>query len=160
MANGLHLRVADLSVEQVDLGRAHQRSFLAGDELDALGRGIRALVKLAGQKLHRQHALAGLEAGQPPVGVVQLGLGKHAAHGRLEFLHAQAFHVVAVEDAHARQVSNPLHALQLRQQSGRLHGMLGLFFGIDAVNHFARTAFLPMSCLKCLPGNWIWVVAA
>jgi len=85
-ADGLHLRIGHGTAEHIHLGRAHQGTLLAGDELDALGCRVRALVELAGQVFHGQDAPITVLLRQFIQDVVQLRLGKHAAYRRAELL--------------------------------------------------------------------------
>ena len=48
--------VAAGALDHVELGAAHRGALALGDELHALGGGVGALVKLAGQRLHGEHA--------------------------------------------------------------------------------------------------------
>ena len=141
-ADGGHLLVRDLAVKEIDLGRAHGGPLAAGLELDALGGGVRALVELAGQVLDGQGPFALCAGRQVLVGVVQLRLGEHVAHRRGELGVGQALDVVAVEDAHAAQGRNALHASQIAEHRAGLHRVLGPLFHVDAVNrHRLRLPF-------------------
>ena len=50
--HGVHVRLGERALEDVDGRRAHERALALADELDALARGVGALVKLAGEELH------------------------------------------------------------------------------------------------------------
>ena len=116
---------------------------------DALGAGVRPLVVLAGQGLHRQ------QGGPLPqlrqlliVEVVTLGLGKYRWLGRLVDRLIHPFHIVAVEQPQPGQSGNPQLVPQLPQGLFRLHVKPGPLLHI-ASKYLAHSLFSPLS----LPGS-------
>ena len=98
-------------------------------KLDTGRRRIRPLVKLSGQRLHREHharecALAGLRKhalhGQPVPVFIHLRLGKYRPHRAAEGRVVQPFHVVTVHNADAGQIRDAQHASQFPAKAVRL----------------------------------------
>ena len=50
MLDGVHVGVGQFAFQRVQLGGADGRALALGDELDAFGGGVGALVELAGQE--------------------------------------------------------------------------------------------------------------
>ena len=125
--------VRQRAVQSVDLGGADEGTLALGDNLDALGGGIRPLVKLTGQRLHGEDASAGELNGRRSG--IQLRLGEDSLHGVLEQVFRDVFRVVPVEQP---DVFQPLHAekgLSLIQQTLGLVVQTFLFFYKYPINH-------------------------
>ena len=134
-------------VERVDLGRPDQRPVALGHELDALGRGIRPLVKLTGQEFHREDRGGAVER-RGPAGDVHLGFGKDRGDRRFKERLGDVFRIVAVQDPDLFQAGDPQKAGELPQKALGLLGKGGLFLCKNSVNHqfsLAARARLPMS---------------
>ena len=125
--------VRQRAVQSVDLGGADEGTLTLGDDLDALGGGIRPLVKLAGQRLHGENVSAGeLDGGRSGI---QLRLGEDRFHGIPEQIFRDIFRVVPVEQP---DVFQPLHAEKvpgLIQQALGLVVQTFLFFYKYPINH-------------------------
>ena len=80
----LELLVRDIAPERNDARRRNLRTFALREQLDALRGGIRALVVLPGQVLHRKNAVIRREGIIRAVKVVHIRLGKHRPAGRLK----------------------------------------------------------------------------
>lgn len=95
----------NLSVHGVEDGRTDGGALFFEEELNALCRGVRALVELAGQRLDGEDGLA-VQAGllERDVRVVDLRLCEHEVHGDGELGVGRALHVVAIEHAHRYSV--------------------------------------------------------
>ena len=93
--------VRELALDVIDSGCAHQRSFLASGQLNALGTGICSLVKLTGQIFHCQHIVI-LVRGRCFLIVVMiyLGLRQNGAGCQLKILWINILDVIAVDNAH------------------------------------------------------------
>ena len=140
----LQLSVAHLALEDVDGGGGGQRPLSTREELDALGAGVGPLVILPRQGLHREDP-----AGRGGIGEslvidgVHLRLTEHGGAHSLIGVPVDPLHVVAVEDADARQALKSQLASQLTQQAPGLHVEAGLLFGIAAkyVTHYHNPLF-------------------
>ena len=97
--------VRQRTIQGVDLGGADEGTLALRDDLDALGGGIRPLVKLAGQRLHGEDVSAGKLNGRRSG--IQLRLGEDCLHGVPEQVFRDIFRVVPVEQP---DVFQPLHA--------------------------------------------------
>ena len=129
--DGFHIRIGQVAGEDVHLRRAHDGTLTAGDELDALARGVGALVELAGQELDGEHGGAG-HVGQLVVGEVDLRLGEHDGPAAVEELLVGALDVVAVEKAQALEAGDAKDTGQLAFELGRLDVKSGLLLHVDA----------------------------
>ena len=133
MLDLLHVFRRQFAGEQVYLGGAHGRTVPLGHQLDAGPGGVCPLVELAGQILHGEGGV--VTGGEGGGGVVHLGLGEHCLHGPLEDICFQAFHVIAVNEAHAGQGRDSQQSPQLVQKAFGLLTQSGLFFHINASYH-------------------------
>ena len=134
MLDGLDVGFGKLAFQRIHLGGTNRRTLALGDQLDALAGGIRALVELAGQILHREHGV-GTEIRQVGVDVVHLRLAEHGRRGLGEQLLADAFHVVPVDETDVLQSSDAENGAQL---VGELLGRdvkARLLFHVHAKNH-------------------------
>jgi len=75
-----------------DLGGKNGGAFFAGEDLDALGGGVRALVELAGKILDGEGRFVCGEV-QGGKGVVHLRLGQDVGQGFVEFRSGEAVDV-------------------------------------------------------------------
>ena len=85
MLDGVHVGVGQVAFQRVQLGGADGRALALGDELDAFGGGVGALVELAGQELGGEDLGAG-EVGQVVGHIVHLRLAEHGGYGLVEQL--------------------------------------------------------------------------
>ena len=134
MLDGLDVGFGKLAFQRIHLGGTNRRTLALGDQLDALAGGIRTLVELAGQILHREHGV-GTEIRQVGVDVVHLRLAEHGRRGLGEQLLADAFHVVPVDETDVLQSSDAENGVQL---VGELLGRdvkARLLFHVHAKNH-------------------------
>ena len=134
MLDGLDVGFGKFAFQRIHLGGTNRRTLALGDQLDALAGGIRALVELAGQILHREHGV-GTEIRQVGVDVVHLRLAEHGRRGLGEQLLAGAFHVVTVDETDVLQSFDAENGVQL---VGELLGRdvkARLLFHVHAKNH-------------------------
>ena len=143
---GLERRLVQLALEQVDLGREHGGPLPARDKLDALGGGVRALVKLPGQILHGEGRV-GLR--QLEERVVDLRLVEHDGQALRKERGVEPLDVVAVQKPHTLE---PLHAgqgLEFGKRPARLLVVGRALFHVNSVYHLqpsvAASALAPMS---------------
>ena len=130
------VRIREPAVYGVHLGGGHDGTLAGGEDLDALRRRIRTLVKLSRQILDRKHErrAGGIErAGH----IVELRLCKHAALCRLEQLRTDILRIVAIDDAHALDARNAVERAKLLRHGARLRGERRLFFHIYSINHIS-----------------------
>ena len=141
MLDGLDVLFRERAVERVDLRRADARALALAEELDALRRAVRALVKLAGQRLDSKDGGSagnvGLLARQ-----VELRLGENGICGIGKEGLVDALNVVAVPDAHAFETLEVQKRAAVGKKARALGRKAGLFFNTDAIDHllspFAR----------------------
>ena len=104
----------DSAGEQIDLRRADGGALGLGEQLHALGAGVRTLVELPGQVLDGEHLV---RLRQLRVDDIDLRLREHhgqaAAHERL----VQALHIVAVEEPQPGQALDAQQRAQLREHA-------------------------------------------
>jgi len=119
--------------EEVHRGAADQGALPAGEELDALGGGIRPLVKLPRQGLHRQHSGVLGQGGQGLlVEEVHLGLGEDDFPGPAVGDLVQALDIVANQDADAGQAGHTHLLGEFPGQRLGVAGEGGLLFRVAA----------------------------
>ena len=125
------------ALEPILRSGAHQGALTASHQLDALGGGVRPLVELARQGLHRQGPLGTVPGGGDHFvpNDIHLGLGKYGPAGLFEGFPLQAFHVVAVEDADPCDALDAQKVPQVCQQAPGLGAEAGAFFYIDTPYH-------------------------
>ena len=126
--------VGQLTFQQVDAGRAHQRAVALADELDALGGRVGALVELAGQILHGERHAVG--DGQLCIGVIHRRLTEHGGDALLEQSLVDALHVVAVEQTQTVQLLDAQQGDELIAQALGLAVEAGFLFNIDTIYHW------------------------
>ena len=134
MLDGLDIGFGQFAFQRIHLGGTNRRTLALGDQLDALAGGIRTLIELAGQILHREHGV-GTEIRQVGVDVVHLRLAEHGRRGLGEQLLADAFHVVTVDETDVLQSFDAENGAQL---VGELLGRdvkARLLFHVHAKNH-------------------------
>ena len=134
MLDGLDIGFGKFAFQRIHLGGTNRRTLALGDQLDALAGGIRTLVELAGQILHREHGV-GTEIRQVGVDVVHLRLAEHGRRGLGEQLLADVFHVVTVDETDVLQSFDAENGAQL---VGELLGRdvkARLLFHVHAKNH-------------------------
>ena len=152
--DGCHLLVGEPTHEHIDLGGADQRAVALRDDLQALGSGVRPLVVLTGQGLHRKDHIAG---GDFVRHIVHLGLGEYGIDTVVEKGLFQVFRIVAVQHPHTLQAADLQKITQLPAQGVGLMGLAGLFFHIYTIDHglppylFASSARWPMSLRRYAP---------
>ena len=149
----LQIALRNGAVDGVHLRRADDGTALKGHELDALCRGVRALVKLTGQVLDGEHARA--HQVDALARHVHLRLGEHRPDALPEELQIDILSIVAIEDAdlfHAADVQKLAH---VRKQRARLVVKALFLLNVDPVNHFipplmrqARACRYPCACMR------------
>ena len=154
--------VSALALDDVDLREGDVGTLTLADELDALRRGVGALVELAGQRFDGEHVHIGgscgdsgdvrplrgellgglvreLDArnGKLARGIVDLRLGEHRGDATLEKLLVDALDVVAVDQAQASRLRKPLGdgGVQLGEQLLRFDIEAGLLLHVYTRNH-------------------------
>ena len=129
MADLVHIRVSQLAQQHIDGGAADDGPLAPGQQLDALGAGVRPLVKLAGQGLHCQNGVLPGDLGHLFIieGVAH-GFGEHGGAALQIDGIVHAVHVIAVEDAHALQAVDPQLFMQLLKDLVGLHIEAGALF--------------------------------
>ena len=133
-AHLIQLRRADGGQEDVHRGGLHQGAVHPGQQLHALGAGVGALVKLAGQGFHGQQGAVRGQGGQLLlVEVVHHRLGEDGVLGALVHLRVNLVHIVTVEDAQALQLQAQLLP-QLSEQVAGLHVEAGALFSVASKN--------------------------
>ena len=134
-ADLVHIRRGQLALEHIDLGRRDRRALAAGQQLDALGAGVRALVELAGQRLDREHGVSACRTGEVLViALVRHRLGKYNALCLFVGFGGKAFGVVAAQVPHMGQAFDLQKVVQAGKQAARLDVKAGLFFGITTID--------------------------
>ena len=150
-----HVLCCQRAGEQINLCRADGGALPAGEQLDALGGGVRPLVELTGEGFHGEHSSSGGEGG---VYVVHLRLREHGVHGPLKIFDRQALCVVSVHKAQPRQDRDAQNGLQFTQKRGGFLPQRFLLFNVDPLYHYrssiTASALRPMSCLMYAPSNW------
>ena len=126
--------VAQAAVEQVNLRAADQGPFTLGQELDALGRGVRALVKLTGQEFHREHC-GGAFRVKLLHGIVQLGLREHFPYRQRKHLIGNVLRVIAVQQADLLQALDAQEFYHVIFQAAGFIVQAGFLLNKDSVNH-------------------------
>ena len=129
----LKLGGGNAAVEHIDLCRAYERAVAPRDELDALRRGIRTLVKLTGQVFD----------GEAGCGVVlklgicdiKLRLGEDRADRVIKQLLGDILSVVAVDNAHVGHALYLQKRVDIREQRSCLGGKLFFLLGEYTIDH-------------------------
>ena len=130
--DGVQIFAGEGAFQQIHSCAAHVGALALAEQLDALGGGIRPLVKLAGQILHGKD---GLRGGQLVVGHVHRRLAEYGGDGLVKQVPVNALHIVAVEQAQALEVGNAHQLHQLMQQALGLAVKTRLFFHINTIYH-------------------------
>jgi len=133
--HGVHVGGRKLALEHVDLGGAHSGALALADELDALARGVGALVELAGEELDREDRGAVGDGGHLRGGVVRLRLREYRGHAGREELLVDALDVVAVDDAQVGDAVDAEERAQLALERLGLAVESGLLLYVNARNH-------------------------
>ena len=129
-----------IPVQQVYLRAADQGALPLAEDLDALGRGVRPLVELPRQVLHRKHR-GGFRAGpdglQGIIGQVHRRLGQHFLHRRFEQRFRQVLQVVPVQEPDPLQARNAQEIPGVVQQAPGLVILARFFLHVYSVDHNA-----------------------
>jgi hypothetical protein len=133
-ADALPFGRAQGAPEHVDARPRHQRPGPMGEQLQALGGAVGALVVLARQVFHRQHRLAGSQGQFLVVDLVHRRLREHLPARRLELHRGQPLHVVAHRQAHPLEGGQAQLLAQVPVQGPRLHGEFGEFLHKEAAD--------------------------
>ncbi len=146
LLDGGHLLRRQIAPQEIDTRRAHGGALAQGDDLDALGGRVGALVVLAGQILHGEDLLA-LPDGQVVIHVVRLGLAEHGVHRVAEGGLVDALHVVAVQEAQLLQGGDAQEGADILPQGAGLARQELFFLNVNAIYHryFLSSARCPMS---------------
>ena len=134
MLDGVHVGVGQVTFQRVQLGGADRRALALGDELDAFGGGVGALVELAGQELGGEDLGSG-EVGQVVGHIVHLGFAEHGGHGLVEQFLGDAFDVIAVHDAQGLEAVQSEDRAQFARKLLGFDIKAGLLFHVHAKNH-------------------------
>ena len=134
-ADLVHVRCGQVALKYIDFRRRNRRALTAGQQLDALRAGVRALVELAGQRLDREHGMSACRTGKVLIiAHVRHGLGKYNALGLFVSLRGKALGVVAAQVPHMGQAFDLQKVVQAGKQAARLYVKAGLFFGITTID--------------------------
>ena len=149
------------SLQQIYSGVADQGAFHTGHQLNALGAGIRPLVELPRQGLHRQQAVKVPGLGEALVpDHVHLRLGEYDVLCLLVDGGVDALHVVAVQNADTLQTFDAQKAPQIPQQVPCLRAEPFPLFHKNSIDHyfFSSSAFSarwPISRRQKALSKWI-----
>ena len=121
-----------LLVRQIPLERNHARGENAwplplGKQGDALRRGIRALVVLAGEIFRRENSPAGLYRERGGHGI-HIRLGENGAGSTIKISLVDPFQIIAIDDADRLKRGNPQILAQVGQHMASLHIESGPLF--------------------------------
>ena len=109
------VRWGESPFQEIHLGIRHQGAVHPRHELDALGGGVRPLVELPRQGLHRQDGVGALRQGEALlINEVHLGFGEDDGLGPLEDLLRKVFHVVAVHQPQPGERGDAQNGPELR----------------------------------------------
>ena len=135
------------SPDVVDPRASDIASFPSCGELDALGAGIRPLVKLTGEVFHRQHPFILCGSGRFLfIEVVDLGLGKDRMQGCPVDLFTDILQIIAVQDPDAFSL-RAQHGLQIIENTCSLRRVRGFLFHKTTINcHFIPFTFCRYPC--------------
>ena len=139
--------LGERALEHVDLRGAHDGPLALGDELDALTRGVCALVKLAGEKLHGKHDGAGGDLWHLGGGDVGLRLREDRGHAARKELGRYALDVVAVDETQAAEGADAEERLELALERLCLAVEPSLFLHEDARDHALLPPGVPYGAL-------------
>ena len=132
--DGLDVLFRERAVERVDLRRADARALALAEELDALRRAVRALVKLAGQRLDGKHGGSAARV-DLPARQVKLRLGENGVCCIGKQSLVDALDVVAVPNAHIFKTLEVQKRAAVGKKARALGRKAGLFFNTDAIDH-------------------------
>ena len=146
--DGRHVRLTEGAGQHIHLGGAHCGTISLGDDLDALGSGIRPLVVLAGQGLHRENHIA---LGHFIADVVHLGFRKHRVHGIAEQLFVYVLRVIPVQQPQSGEPPNLQKVPQFPQKALGVKGLSLFLFYIYTINHVESSLFYFSACMALCP---------
>ena len=131
---GVDGALVERALDEVDLCGAHGGALALGDELDALARGVGALVELAGQELDGEgRRVLGLR--ELVVGDVDLRLAEHGGDAGAEELLVDALDIVAVDEPEARDALDAEDARELALELLGLDVEARFLLHVDARDH-------------------------
>ena len=119
--------------ENDDFGGENSGAFLAGEDLDALGGGVGALVELAGEILDGEGGFVFRES-ESAGNIIHLRFGEDVGGGFVEFRLGEAVDVVALDDADVFQAGQAEGFAEVMQEVARLGVVGGFFFNENAVH--------------------------
>ena len=145
-ADLVHVRGSQLAFEDIDLRCCDGRAFAAGEQLDALGAGVRTLVELTGQRLYREDGMRACRTGEVlVVAHISHRLGENDALGLFIGLPAQTLGIVTAQVPYMREVFDLEEVVQTGKQAARFDIEAGFLFGITTINaHFIVSS--PLCC--------------
>ena len=122
---------AKIAFEKIDLGGSEGGRFLAGENGDALGGGVGALIELAGEKLDGEGVSGGGELGE---GLLGEGLGEDEGAGLGKVFVAEAIDKVALEKAQVAELGEVESLAEVGEES--LGGLIVFraFFNVERVH--------------------------
>ena len=125
--------------QKIDFCRSHHRPLSAADELHTLGRRIRPLVKLSGQRLHGENGMRPL--GDLLINVIHRRLAEHDGNTTAEKSLIQPLRIIAVQNTKSCQFGQVQKAPHLLQQRFGFHSIGRFLLGIDSVDHVSPPQF-------------------
>ena len=138
----LEFLIGDVALQYIDPGILHGGTLTQGGELDALGAGIGPLVELTGQVLNgKDLAVTGREL---VIDHIHRGLGEDGIPHRIEYLPADALHIIPVQQPDMAELRKPEIVPERRQNPGSLHGKGFLLLHIDPVNRHIAQLLKPL----------------
>ena len=145
--DSFHIRVAQITVQQVNFRALYQRSVLFGNNLDTFCCGVCSLVELTGQKFHCEHFRAVLRDFCQQV--IQLRFGKYRCFAVFKQFFVNVFYVVTIQKAQTCQTFDAQQVHQISSQAVCFCLQTLFFLHINSINHRCYTsaarAFLPIS---------------
>ena len=142
------LLFTEITVEDVDLCRLHERTLSLEDQLDALRRRVRALVELAGQVFHGKDRRA-READLFRSGI-HLRLRKHGTDRIVEMRLVQSLRVVAVQQPQILKGFDPQKFPDLPGKCLRFAVLSRFFLHENAIDHsFSPLYFVTAARPRC-----------
>ena len=127
--------ICELSLDVIDSCAGDVRALLHGRQLDALGAGIRSLIKLTGKIFHSENPFVFSRCrGVFLIEVIDLRLGKNGITGGKIILLINILNVIAVENAHAFDHIGAQRFSEVGQHAGRLNREFFSFFDKTTVD--------------------------
>ena len=157
-------RLRQCTVQQIDLGRTDRGAITGLQELDTLGRRVRALVELTRERLYRKDKVRAVELSFFR-DQIQLRLGKNCPACTQEKLFTDVFHIIAIQNPDRFQIVDAEKLPAIGEQRSRFRGKARLFLDKNSINHvkppqharhaaqyhggtsFSQSGFAPLRCM-------------